>query len=74
MIKLKDLLLEMRPLSSKEIKTLEKKIDEPIKRSGSRRAIIPPELSEREKHHIIYVMLKKTRDKNKQKQLKKIAK
>ena len=34
MIKLKDLLFEMKPLSNKEIKALEKKIDVPIKRSG----------------------------------------
>ena len=74
MIKLKDLLFEMKPLNNKEIKTLEKKIDAPIKRSGSRGAIVAPKLSEREKHHIMYVMLKKTRDKNKQKQLKRITK
>ena len=73
MIKLKDLLLEMKPLSAKEIKALEKKIDAPIKRGGNKNAIIPPKLSEREKHHIMYVMLKKTRDKNKQDKLKNIA-
>ena len=74
MIKLKDLLLEMKPLNNREIKALEKKIDAPIKRGGYKNAIVPPKLSEREKYHIMYVMLKKTRDKNKQKQLKKIAK
>ena len=74
MIKLKDLLLEMKPLNNREIKALEKKIDEPIKRGGNKNAIIPPKLSEREKHHIMYVMLKKTRDRNKKKLLKKIAK
>ena len=74
MIKLKDLLLEMKPLNNREIKALEKKIDAPIKRGGKKNAIIPPKLSEREKHHIIYVMLKKTRDGNKKKLLKKIAK
>ena len=73
MIKLKDLLLEMKPLSAKEIKALEKKIDKPIKRGGNKNAIIPPKLSEREKHHIMYVMLKKTRNKNKQDKLKNIA-
>ena len=74
MIKLKDLLLEMKPLNNREIKALEKKIDAPIKRGGNKNAIIPPKLSEREKHHIMYVMLKKTRDRNKKKLLKKIAK
>ena len=74
MIKLKDLLLEMKPLNNREIKALEKKIDAPIKRGGKKNAIIPPKLSEREKHHIMYVMLKKTRDRNKKKLLKKIAK
>ena len=73
MIKLKDLLLEMKPLNNREIKALEKKIDEPIKRGGNKNAIIPPKLSEREKHHIMYVMLKKTRNKNKQDKLKKIS-
>ena len=74
MIKLKDLLLEIKPLNNREIKALEKKIDAPIKRGGNKNAIIPPKLSEREKHHIMYVMLKKTRDRNKKKLLKKIAK
>mgnify|MGYP000430383985 CR=1 FL=1 len=73
MIKLKDLLLEIKPLNNREIKALEKKIDAPIKRGGNKNAIIPPKLSEREKHHIIYVMLKKTRDKNKKEKLKKIS-
>ena len=73
MIKLKDLLFEMKPLSNREIKALEKKIDAPIKRGGNKNAIIPPKLSEREKHHIMYVMLKKTRNKNKQDKLKNIA-
>ena len=73
MIKLKDLLLEIKPLNNREIKALEKKIDAPIKRSGNKNAIIPPKLSEREKHHIMYVMLKKTRNKNKQDKLKNIA-
>ena len=73
MIKLKDLLLEMKPLNNREIKALEKKIDAPIKRGGNKNAIIPPKLSEREKHHIMYVMLKKTRNKNKQDKLKNIA-
>ena len=73
MIKLKDLLLEMKPLNNREIKALEKKIDASIKRGGKKNAIIPPKLSEREKHHIMYVMLKKTRNKNKQDKLKNIA-
>ena len=73
MIKLKDLLLEMKPLSNREIKALEKKIDASIKRGGKKNAIIPPKLSEREKHHIMSVMLKKTRNKNKQDKLKNIA-
>ena len=73
MIKLKDLLLEIKPLNNREIKALEKKIDAPIKRGGNKNAIIPPKLSEREKHHIMYVMLKKTRNKNKQDKLKNIA-
>ena len=63
----------MKPLSNREIKALEKKIDAPIKRGGKKNAIIPPKLSEREKHHIMYVMLKKTRDKNKKEKLKKIS-
>jgi len=74
MIKLKDLLLEMKPLNNREIKALEKKIDASIKRGGKKNAIIPPKLSEREKHHIMYVMLKNARDRNKKKLLKKIAK
>ena len=68
MIKLKDLLFEeMKPLSKSEIDKLEKKLklhkDSPV-RKGPRGQIVPPKLSEKEKHHIIYVMLKKTRDKN----------
>ncbi len=42
MIKLKDLLLEIKPLNNREIKALEKKIDAPIKRGGNKNAIIPP--------------------------------
>ena len=73
MIKLKDLLFEeMKPLSKSEIDKLEKKLklhkDSPV-RKGSRGQIVPPKLSDREKHHVIFVMLKKTRDKNLKKAL-----
>jgi hypothetical protein len=67
------LLVEMEALSDKEIKALEKKIDAPIKRGGNKNAIIPPKLSEREKYHIMYVMLKNTRDKNKKDKLKNLT-
>jgi hypothetical protein len=36
--------------------------------------VIPPKLSDREKNHIIFVMLKKTRDKNAKKGLSFIQK
>ena len=56
-----------KSLSGSEITKLKKKLklhkDSPV-RKGSRGQIVPPKLSEKEKHHIIYVMLKKTRDKN----------
>jgi len=78
MIKLKDLLFEeMKPLSKSEIDKLKKKLklhkDSPV-RKGSRGQIIPPKLSDKEKHHIIFVMLKKTRDKNAKKGLSFIQK
>ena len=68
MIKLKDLLIEeTKPLSKSEVDKLKRKLklhqDSPV-RKGPRGQIVPPKLSEKEKYHIIYVMLKKTRDKN----------
>tara|TARA_Y100000310_G_scaffold302296_1_gene339469 strand:- start:318 stop:650 length:333 start_codon:yes stop_codon:yes gene_type:complete len=81
MIKLKDLLFEQwtkgmgKPLSKSEISTLEKKLKVPTVRDPKKGGmIIPPKLSEREKNHIIFVMLKKTRDKNAKKGLGKIQK
>jgi len=73
-IKLKDLISEMKPLNTKEIEALEKKLDEPIKRSGKHGIVVPPKFTEREKYHIINVMLKKERDKNKKEIMKWIAK
>ena len=78
MIKLKDLLFEeIKPLSKSEIDKLEKKLklhkDSPV-RKGPKKQIVPPKLSDREKHHIIFVMLKQTRDKNAKKGLKGVQK
>ena len=78
MIKLKDLLFEeMKPLSKSEIDKLKKKLklhkDSPV-RKGPKKQIVPPKLSDREKHHIIFVMLKQTRDKNAKKGLKGVQK
>ena len=71
MIKLMDLLIEQwdtktmgKPLSKAEISALKKKLKEPTKRKGARKQIVPPNLSDREKYHIVFVMLKKQRDKN----------
>ena len=71
MIKLKDLLFEQwtkrmgKPLSKSEISVLKKKLKAPVPRDPKKGgAVIPPKLSDREKHHIIFVMMKKTRDKN----------
>jgi serine protease inhibitor ecotin len=71
MIKLIDLLIEQwdtktmgKPLSQSEINALKKKMDSPEVRKGLKKQIVPPSLSDRETHHIIYVMLKKQRDKN----------
>ena len=81
MIKLKDLLFEQwtkrmgKPLSKSEISALKKKIKAPVPRDPKKGgAVIPPKLSDREKHHIIFVMLKKTRDKNAKKGLKGVQK
>ena len=66
MIKLKDLLFEeIKPLNKGEIAKLKKKLKAPVVRDPKKRGqVIPPKLSDREKHHVIFVMLKKTRDKN----------
>ena len=71
MIKLIDLLIEQwdtktmgKPLSKSEIIALKKKLEAPVVRKGPKKQIMPPNLSDREEHHIIYVMLKKQRDKN----------
>ena len=71
MIKLKDLLFEeIKPLSKGEIAKLKKKLKAPVVRDPKKRGqVIPPKLSDREKHHVIFVMLKKTRDKNLKKAL-----
>ena len=53
-----------KPLSKAEISALKKKLKKPRKRTGPKNQLMPPNLSDRENHHIIYVMLKKTRDKN----------
>ena len=76
MIKLKDLLFEeIKPLSKGEIAKLKKKLKAPVVRDPKKRGqVIPPKLSDREKHHIIFVMLKKTRDKNAKKGLSFIQK
>ena len=71
MIKLKDLLFEQwtkemgKPLSKAEISALKKKLKKPKKRKGPRKEIVPVNLSDREKNHVIFVMLKKVRDKSK---------
>ena len=73
MIKLKDLLFEKKedlsqwdsklmgkPLSKGEIVKLKKKLKAPEVRDPKKGSlVIPPKLSDRESHHIIYVMLKK---------------
>ena len=75
MIKLKDLLTELqsppwntktmgKPLSNSEISTLKKKLKAPSVRKGPKKQLVPPNLSDREKAYIIFVMLKKRRDKN----------
>jgi len=70
MIKLIDLLFEQwtkrmgKPLTKAEITALKKKLKAPSVRKGPKKQLMPPNLSDREKHHIIFVMLKKTRDKN----------
>ena len=71
MIKLKDLLFEQwtkemgKPLSKAEISALKKKLKKPRKRKGPRKEIVPVNLSDREKNYVIFVMLKKRRDKSK---------
>ena len=74
MIKLIDLLIEQwdtktmgKPLSQSEITALKKKLKAPEVRKGLKKQVVPPSLSDREPHYIIYVMLKKQRDKNKKK-------
>ena len=81
MIKLKNILFEQwtkrmgKPLSKSEISALEKKIKASKVRDPKKGGkIIPPKLSKREKNHIIFVMLKKTRDKAKRMHLDKLAK
>ena len=75
MIKLKDLLTELqsppwntktmgKPLSNSEISALKKKLKTPSVRKGPKKQLMPPNLSDREKAYIIFVMLKKRRDKN----------
>ena len=76
MIKLKDLLTEKlqsppwntktmgKPLTKAEISTLKKKLKAPSVRKGPKKQLVPPNLSDREKAYIIFVMLKKRRDKN----------
>ena len=66
-----DLLIEQwdtktmgKPLSKAEISALKKKLKEPTKRKGPRKQIVPANLSDREQAHIVFVMLKKRRDKN----------
>ena len=54
----------MKPLSKSEIDVLKKKLKAPEVRKGLKKQVIPPKFSDREAHHIIYVMLKKRRDKN----------
>ena len=71
MIKLKDLLFEQwtkemgKPLSKTEISALKKKLKKPRKRKGPRKQIVPVNLSDREKNYVIFIMLKKRRDKSK---------
>ena len=74
MIKLIDLLIEQwdtktmgKPLSQSEITALKKKLNSPEVRKGLKKQVVPSSLSDRETHYIIYVMLKKQRDKNKKK-------
>ena len=76
MLYLKDLLFEeVKPLSKGEIAKLKKKLKAPEVRDPKKGGqIIPPKLSDREKHHVIFVMLKKTRDKNLKKSLSGIQK
>ena len=71
MIKLIDLLIEQwdtktmgKPLSQSEITALKKKLKAPEVRKGLKKQVVPSSLSDRETHYIIYVMLKKQRDKN----------
>ena len=71
MIKLIDLLIEQwdtktmgKPLSQSEITALKKKLKAPEVRKGLKKQVVPPSLSDRETNYIIYVMLKKQRDKN----------
>ena len=54
----------MKPLSKSEIDALKKKLEAPTVRKGPKKQIMPSNLSDREKHHIIYVMLKNQSDKN----------
>ena len=70
MIKLIDLLIEQwdtktmgKPLTKAEISALKKKLKAPSVRKGPKKQLVPPNLSDREKHHVIFVMLKKRRDK-----------
>ena len=71
MIKLIDLLIEQwdtktmgKPLSKSELTALKKNLNSPEVRKGLKKQVVPPSLSDRETHYIIYVMLKKQRDKN----------
>ncbi len=53
-------------LSKNEIKSLEKKLSLPTKRD-SNGMVMPVSLSEREKDHVVFVMLAKVREENRKK-------
>jgi|TARA_R100001530_G_scaffold130282_1_gene101108 hypothetical protein len=54
----------MKPLTKQEIKELERKMNIPRVRKGPQGAVVPPDFTEREEHHIVFVMLEEVRREN----------
>ena len=53
-----------KPLNTKEIKELNRKLSLPEVRTGPRKELVPPELTQAEWNYLVYVSLAKVREAN----------
>jgi len=53
-----------KPLNTKEIEELNRKLSLPTVRVGPRKELVPPKLTQAERNHLVFVSLAKVREAN----------